>query len=747
MATRRSKPAKFLDRIVERTRERFTHEKSLLSFQEYLADVVGTNPQAQARDAATYLRDVFLHYGTETVERPYGTFTRYTLFDAPFDDGEDALIGHERAQQKVFGLLSGFVLEGRVSKLILLHGPNGSAKTSFISCLMRGIEDYSRQPEGALYTFNWVFPPAKMEREAIGFSSTRSLDDLDSYAHLPEAEVDARMRTETRDHPLLLLPRDARIELLRDLLGDDAQIPDSLAQGELSPKAREIYEALMRAYKGDLREVLKHVQVERFYVSRRYRAAAVTVDPQMRVDAGARQVTADRSLSALPPALHNLALYEPVGDLVEANRGIIEFNDLLKRPIEAFKYLLSTCENGTVRLDSMTLYLDAVFVGSCNAGHLDAFKDLPDFASFKARIELVQVPYLIDHELERRIYADQTSGPGVQRDVAPHTDEVAAMWAVLTRLVRPEADRYASSVRKVLGSLNPGQKAELYARGRVPAGLTRDADNTLRALIPELYEERRTSDRYEGRFGASPREVKAALQGAGRRAGYKCLSPIPLFEELRNLCEQTSVYEFLRLKPDGDYYRPAHFIDVMQAWYLDVVEEELHQAMGLVDKSATSDLLARYIDHVTHFVRREKRLNSMTGRYEDADEKLMGDVESRLGLGEKSLQEFREGMMHRIGAWRMDNPDADLVYDTIFGEYVSKLNDAFYDEKRKAADKVKRDMLTFIVDGGRGLDEEARGHAESTLDALERDFGYCRNCAVEVVGFALKQEQKEAAES
>ncbi len=567
---------------------------------------------------------------------------------------------------------------------------------------------------------------------------------MDTFAHLAEGNVDARIRTETRDHPLLLLPREARLEFLRTHLPKGAAIPDSLAQGELSPKARQIRDALLRAYKGDLAEVLKHVQVERYYVSRRYRQSAVTVDPQMRVDASVRQVTADRSLGSLPPALHNLTLFEPMGDLVDANRGVIEYNDLLKRPLEAFKYLLSTCENGTVRLDTMNLYLDAVFIGSCNAGHLDAFKEIPDFASFKARIELVQVPYLIDYERERAIYRDQIAGPGVRKEVAPHTDEVAAMWAVLTRLVRPDAERYPSSVRKVLGSLTPLQKAELYAHGRLPPGLGRDTENTLRAQIPTIYEERRATEHYEGRYGASPRELKAALLGAARHAGYQCLSPIALFAELRQLCEQSSIYEFLRLKADGDYHKPESFVEAMEAWYLEMVEDELHQAMGLVDAAATTDLLLRYIDHVTHFVRKEKRQNPITGDYEPADEKVMGDVERRLGLGEKTKEEFREGIIHRIAAWRMENPEGDLVYERIFAKYVDALNEAFYNEKREVAERIQHHLLTFLVDGGRGLDADAKAQAESTLKALERDFGYCRTCAVEVVGFALKRKQKES---
>lgn len=739
----RPDPASFLDGTVEEARTRFISEKSLLGFHEYL-DVVAADPKAQVRDAPTYLRDVFLHYGTEEVERPYGRFRRYKLFDAPFDGGRERLIGHERVQQEVFGLLSDFVKEGRTTKLILLHGPNGSAKTSFIGCIMRALEHYSRLPEGALYTFNWVFPSAKLERTNIGFGTARPLGDLKTYAHLAEGDVDARLRVETRDHPLLLLPVEARLRFLRELLGPKAQLPKNLTEGDLSPKARQIYDALLRAYKGDLSEVLKHVQVERFYISRRYRRAAVTVDPQLRADAGVRQVTADRSLASLPPSLHNVTLYEPMGDLVDGNRGIIEYNDLLKRPPEAFKYLLSTCETGAVRLDTMTLFLDTVFIGSCNAALLHAFKEMPDFASFKARIELVQVPYLIDYQQERLIYAEQTAGPTIHRPCAPHTDEVAALWAVLTRIERPDPTAWEPSVRQAISSLTPLQKAELYALGKAPAELPRDVANHLVSLVPEMYRRHRVADIYEGRFGASPRELKAALLAASRRPEHSCLTPMALFEELEALCNQTSVYEFLRLQTEGDYHRPRAFIETVRQWYLDLVEDELHNAMGLVDRTATTELFARYIDHVLHYVRKEKRHNPVTGQYEEPDEKLMADVERRFGAKPKSAADVRAGIMHRIAAWRMDHPDESLDYDRIFADHMARIDDAFYEEKRKVSDKVKRDLLTFVIEGGERLDDEARTQAEGTLAALERDFGYCRPCAVEVVSYLLKHRTAPA---
>jgi predicted Ser/Thr protein kinase len=737
-----AEPKRFMAQAVEESRARFAAEKALLSFREYL-DVVATSPAAQARDAATYLRDCFDHYGTEKVTRPYGRFTRFRLFDAPFDGGRDAVRGHEPVQEQLYGLLTDFVRQGRVTRLVLLHGPNGSAKTSLIHCMIRAMEAYSRLPDGAMYTFNWVFPSSRLERGAIGFSGARGVADLDSFAHLAESDVDTRLRTETRDHPLLLLPRATRVALLRAHLGPDHPIPASLSEGELSPKARQVFDALLRAYKGDLGEVLKHVQVERFYVSHRYRTAAVTVDPQMRADAGVRQVTGDRSLGSLPPSLQNVALYEPVGDLVEANRGILEFNDLLKRPVEAFKYLLSTCENGTVRLDTMTLHLDTFFVGSCNAGLLDAFVQMPDFASFKARIELIQVPYLVDYEQERRIYAQLLASQAIDKPVAPHTDEVAALWAVLTRLERPRGEEFPDALRKAIVALTPIEKAMLYARGEAPSGLSRDTAGNLVAAVADLHAQTRREVDYEGRVGASPREIKAALLSAARRGGNVCLAPLAVFEELRALCEQTSVHRFLQEKPDGQFRQPHKFIAAVRDWYLDRVEDELNEAMGLVEVGAAPELFHRYVDHVTHFVRREKRLNPMTGRYEDPDERLMRRLEQYFGNETKDAEDFRAGVMHRIAAWRMENPDAPLDLTQIFADRIQRLNEGFYLEKKGLADQIKNDLLTLLVAHESQLSDENRARAEATFERLESQFGYNRATAMEVVGALLKARPPE----
>jgi predicted Ser/Thr protein kinase len=404
-----------IDQLSREVKERFEQRKTLLSFDDYLS-VVRERPEAQVRDAATYLRDLFQYFGSSPAPKPYGDWRRFHLFDdlseppeegRPVNKGEDAVAGQEAVQTKIYELLNDFVREGRVNRLILLHGPNGSAKSSLIRCIAKGLERYSESEEGALYTFSWVFPSKRRDGSAgIGFGQGSSQStQVSSYAYLSGAEIESRVSCEMRDHPLLLLPKAARVSWLKELLGEERPLPQYLLEGELSPKSAQIYEALLKSYQGDLRELFKHIQVERFSASRRYRRGVATVDPQLRTDAHARQITADRSLGALPQSLQHLNLYEGGGHLVEGNRGLIEYNDLLKRPLETFKYLLSTCESGVVRLDQLTLYLDALLIGSCNFEHLEAFKEAPDFSSFKGRLELIEVPYLRDISHEREIYS------------------------------------------------------------------------------------------------------------------------------------------------------------------------------------------------------------------------------------------------------------------------------------------------------------------------------------------------------
>jgi serine protein kinase len=195
-----------LSRITQKVERDFKQERRLLSFREYL-ELFATDPLRHSRDACRYLRDMFDYYGRKTIERPWGEETRFQLFDLPFLDAAEsageALVGQELVQQELYRALENFVREGRPNRLILLHGPNGSAKSTIAGCIMRALEDYSQKQDGALYRFHWVFPNQARLRGAIGFGGRRpTRTDDGSYAHLPDEEIDARLYIEIRDHPL-----------------------------------------------------------------------------------------------------------------------------------------------------------------------------------------------------------------------------------------------------------------------------------------------------------------------------------------------------------------------------------------------------------------------------------------------------------------------------------------------------------------------------------------------------------------
>src|SRR5579883_1469219 len=133
-------------------RDDFTRNRRVMSYAEYLA-LVCAEPTRQLRTATQYIVDCFDYYGSTIVKYPWGEVRRFHLFDAPWAGGEDRLFGQEIVQNQVYRVLRTFVQDGRPNKLVLLHGPNGSAKSTFIRCLGRALEHYSTHEEGALYRF------------------------------------------------------------------------------------------------------------------------------------------------------------------------------------------------------------------------------------------------------------------------------------------------------------------------------------------------------------------------------------------------------------------------------------------------------------------------------------------------------------------------------------------------------------------------------------------------------------------
>ena len=739
--------------------DEFKTTRRLLSFDEWFS-LLCAEPTVHARSAAQYVRDAFEHFGTRSVRTPKGQVQRYSLFDSEFD-GWHRLVGQEEAQNELYEAIEGFGRLGRVNKLVLLHGPNGSAKSTMLESLQRALEVYSRTERGALYRFAWVFPNRRLSTGGIGFSANEALRDAlgeDTFARLASDEMDARVIDEVKDHPLFLIPVSSRRGLLEDVLAKEQQfvISDVILHGELSHRNRKIFDALLASYGGDMRKVLKHVQVERFFLSRQYRQGLVTVEPKQTVDARSFPVTPDSAFASLPASVGSQAMYAVQGDLVDANRGIVNFADLLKRPYEHYKYLLTATETGQIALDHLVLGLDQMFTGSANDVELLAFRmQRPaEYQSFRARLELIRVPFLLDYRVERKIYQEQVGDILRGVHVAPHVTKILALWGVMTRMRRPNAEYYAKQLKKVIELLTPLQKADLYAYGRVPRGLSSEEARELLAAVPEMYQESfpqavvqldgsaQPLGTYEGSFGASVRDLKAVLLAAASEPGTSCVTVPKVFRELREYLRDKVNYRWMSLEPDGSF----HLLDgeaasiTSQCWerWLDLSDWEVREALGLVDEARYLDLFRKYVVHGSHALKRERLFDEVTGELTDPDEKFMSDLEKTMVpdiTTDAARRKHRAEVLSRIGAWALSHPNEDPAYDEIFPDYFALLQEDYYKRQKEAVGKSVQAMLGLLREG-----DEPRSDGEPVKEvALDK----ARHAVEVLLGEHDGQERRE----
>src|SRR5437762_6427802 len=192
------------------------------SFEDYLK-IVRENPRV-TRTAFQRIHDMILSHGkTEYIDNKK-KLIRYHFFSDERFGGKDAIFGLDVPLMKLVNVFKSAAQGyGTERRIILLHGPVGSAKSTIARQLKKGLEDYSRTPEGALYTYTWTLPGALSE--LAGGS-----ESFPSPMH---------------DEPLRLIPREWREQTLQRLrLGtDDFKVK---IDGDVNPACRLIFKELMR---------------------------------------------------------------------------------------------------------------------------------------------------------------------------------------------------------------------------------------------------------------------------------------------------------------------------------------------------------------------------------------------------------------------------------------------------------------------------------------------------------------------
>jgi serine protein kinase len=280
---------------------------------------------------------------------------------------------------------------------------------------------------------------------------------------------------------------------------------------------------------------------------------------------------------------------------------------------------------------------------------------------------------------------------------------------VLSRMRKPQIERFPSTLAEVIGRLTPLDKVELYTTGTVPEDLPPDRARELAANIRDLFHESDTYPIYEGRVGASPREMQTVILAASASTRYDYVSPLVVLEEIAELTKQSSLYEFLRqdVQPGG-FHDHKKLVDVARGRLFDRIDDEVRVAVGLVEESEYTRVFERYVTHVMHAIKKEKVRNPGTGRSEDPDENMMREVERTLEISGRA-EDFRQSLIAKIGAWSLER-------------------------HRKVITKGVQDLVMLLSGNEAHLSADARTRADTGLSVLITRYGYTRESARDLVG-------------
>jgi serine protein kinase len=641
------------------------------SFDEYL-DIVRDHPEV-TRTAYQRLYDMILSHGTETVYENKEKITRYKFFTEFAAQHGDAIYGLDRPLMHLVNAFKsaakGYGTERRV---LLLHGPVGSSKSTIARLLKKGLEQYSRNDEGMLFSFAWK-----------GEGAT-------PWVKCPMHE-----------DPLHLVPHELRPALLdRINAGRDAHDPHALIQGEMCPFCRQMYNERLARYDGDWNGMLEEVKVYRLILSEQDRIGIGTFQPKDEKNQDSTELTGDINYRKIAeygtdsdPRAFNFD-----GELNIANRGLVEFIEVLKLDVAFLYDLLGASQEHKIKPKKFAQTdIDEVILGHTNEPEYRRLQNNEFMEALRDRTVKIDVPYVTRLKDEIKIYEKDFNPERVKgKHIAPHTIEIAAMWATLTRLVQPKH-----------ANLTLLQKLKLY-NGKTLPGFTEDN-------VVELKREAVN----EGMVGISPRYIQDKISNAlVAHPEENCVNPFMVIHELEAGLRHHSL-----ITSQEQLQHCRELLSVVKEEYEDIVKNEVQRAIA-ADEDALMRLCSNYIDNVKAYTQREKVRNRYTGNYEEPDERLMRSVEEKIDIPEGRKDDFRREIMNYIGALAIDGKRFD--YKT--NERLQKALELKLFEDQK--DTIKLTSLVSSV-----VDKATQEKIDVVKSRLIRNYGYCDVCSTDVLSF------------
>ena len=385
------------------------------------------------------------------------------------------------------------------------------------------------------------------------------------------------------------------------------------------------------------------------------------------------------------------------------NRGMVEFIEVFKNETEYLHAMITATQEKFVPAPGRhgTIYVDSVIVAHSNEAEWQKFKADHTNEAILDRIVVVKVPYKLRLSEEVKIYQKILRNSDFRAHVAPHTLEMASMFAVLSRLEpTPKCD--------LMTKLRLYNGEEVIEKGR-----------TKKINIHELREDTKR----EGLSGISTRFIMKSLDNALSESG-RCINPINVREALINMVKDQDIADDMR-KQYLEFLQ-----DTLHKEYLELLEKEITRAFVYSYQEQAEALFQNYLDHAEAYVNKTKVKDRNTREELQPDEGFLKSVEEQIAIIGSAADGFRQEVIAYL--WAAARRGEKVSYQS-----YEPLKEAI---EKKLMNSVRD--LSRVITKARTRDEEQVGKYSTMVKNL-LDHGYCEYCVDVVLKYAANNLWKD----
>jgi serine protein kinase len=479
------------------------------------------------------------------------------------------LFGVEDSLEELMSYLRAAAAGSEVSRrILLLYGPTSSGKSQLAVLLKRGLEEYSKTDAGRTYCL----------------------------AESPMYE-----------DPLCAIPNALRPDFEKEY--------GIKISGQLSPLMTLLLE---EEYDGNFLKL----PVKRFFFSEQSRVGIGTFVPSDKKSQDVSELVGSMDLSKIGEygSESDPRAYRFDGELNVANRGIMEFVEMLKVDQKFLYVLLTLAQEKNIKTGRFPfIYADEFLLAHTNETEYNRFLAKDEMEALHDRIIVIKVPYNLSVDSEVKIYEKLIGQASFgSTHIAPYTLYCAAMFAVLSRL--KDSKHEGLSVMNKMRLYNK-EEVEGFSQGDVP-------------MLKKEFEQ-------EGMGGVSPRYIINRISSALAQDNSDCITPIDVIRSIRSGFSSNPKLDTKEVD------RLENILTTVIEEYGKIARNEVQKAFFVNFEEEVQGLLSNYMDNVGAYLDGTS-IEDDWGDPAEPNERLMRSIEEKVGVTESGKKSFRAEIYRKM---------------------------------------------------------------------------------------------------